>query len=361
MDPSLMEWVKIMVPDMYLYFAIINTIEGRLRSENTHALPPSVQRRVKSLKYFQSKHAELEAKFQEEVLGLEKKYLDLYRPLYIKRREVITGQYEPTDEEVSIGEKVDAEEEIAHIKADEKKDEDDNTKSIRGIPEFWLTAMKNNPQVAENVTPEDENLLKHLVDIRMSYTDKPGFRIEFEFADNEYFTDKVLTKAYYYQDHVYGGEFIYDHAEGCDIHWKDGKDLTVTMKTKKQRHRGTNKVRTVKQTVPAETFFTFFQPPTLPAEDVELDEEEAERLDAKLEADYEMGEEFKEKIIPRATDYFTGKALEYEDYAEDEEFEDDFYSDEEQEEEDDDDDEEDEADESMQPSKRENAPECKQS
>lgn len=103
-------------------------------------------------------------------------------------------------------------------------------------------------------------------------------------------------------------------------------------------HNEADKTRVVKRTVPAESFFHFFSPPILPEDDEELGEEEAEGLDAKLEADYEMGrrkqqtsgvcvltflfvgEEFKEKIIPHAVDFFTGKALEYEDYDEDSEF-----------------------------------------
>lgn len=48
-----------------------------------------------------------------------------------------------------------------------------------------------------------------------------------------------------------------------------------------------------------------------------MDEDELEELDARLETDYQIGEDFKEKIIPRAVDYFTGKALKYEeDYEE---------------------------------------------
>lgn len=41
----------------------------------------------------------------------------------------------------------------------------------------------------------------------------------------------------------------------------------------------------------------------------------------RLEVDYQLGEDFKEKIIPRAVDYFTGKALRYEDDFEDEDME----------------------------------------
>ncbi|KAL0075046.1 nucleosome assembly protein-domain-containing protein [Phycomyces blakesleeanus] len=348
------------------------------------SLPSSVRRRVNGLKYFQSKHTELEEKFQEEVLALEKKYLELYRPLYNQRAKVVSGQYEPTEEEVALGEKIDEEESVsgaaatnantksnttstnnnnsaaaAAAKQKKKDDDEDDNEILKGIPEFWLTTLKNHPQTGETIAEADEKALKHLVDVRMSYMDKPGFQLEFEFTPNEFFSNKSLTKTYFYQDHAYGGDFVYDHADGCDIQWKEGKDLTVTVETKKQRHKGTNKTRVVKRTVPADSFFTFFNPPAFPEDAEELDEEEAEGLDAKLEADYELGEEFKDKIIPHAVDYFTGKALEYEEFEGDDDFEDDFYDEDEEEEEEDDDDEYD--DEHPQPAKGDNTPECKQS
>ncbi|RUP48671.1 hypothetical protein BC936DRAFT_144209 [Jimgerdemannia flammicorona] len=332
---------------------LMNMLQGRLGSlvgrpsGYIDSLPTEVKRRINGLKFLQSKHAELEAKFQEEILSLEKKYLELYRPLYEKRAAVVTGQTEPTEEEVTAGEKID------------EKEED---KDVTGVPEFWLTALKNHIQLAEFITEKDEAVLKHLVDIRMSYIEKPGFRLEFEFSENEYFTNKVLSKTYYYQDQAgYGGDFVYDHAEGTEINWKEGKDMTVTIETKKQRHKGTNKTRVVKRTVPADTFFSFFNPPAVPADGEELDEDEAEGLDEKLEADYELGEEFKEKLIPHAVDWFTGKALSYENYdGEDWGEEDDLYEDDEDEEGDDDDEEEDDDDDDdTKPAKGEQAPECK--
>ncbi|KAG2219392.1 hypothetical protein INT45_010968 [Circinella minor] len=357
--------------------ALISMLQGKLgnlvgrRSGYVHSLPSSVKRRIHGLQHFQAKHAELEGKFQEEVLALEKKYLELYTPLYNKRAEIIVGGYEPTDEEVRLGEKVDQDEEDEEEeeeKGKEKEDltttkEDEVTNDMVGIPEFWLTALKNHPQISETITELDELVLKHLVNIRMSYMDKPGFKLHFDFAENEHFTDKTLTKTYYYQEHAYGGDYVYDHAEGCDIHWNEGKDLTVKVETKKQRHKGTNKTRVVKRTVPAETFFAFFHPPSFPDDNTELDEEEAEGLDAKLEVDYETGEEFKDKIIPHAIDYFTGKALEYEDFPAEDEFEDEFYEDDEDDEDDDDEesDDDDDDDDGKQTTKGENAPECKQS
>lgn len=101
----------------------------------------------------------------------------------------------------------------------------------------------------------------------------------------------------------------------------------MTVEIKKQRHKGTNKTRTVKRTVPAETFFTFFSPPQPPKEEDEedVDEEALDELEEKLEADYAVGELIKEKFIPRAVDWFTGKALDYEDnYDEDDEDEGDY-------------------------------------
>lgn len=226
--------------------ALISMLQGKLGtlvgrpSGYIDSLPASVKRRINGLKYFQSKHAELEGKFQEEVLALEKKYLELYKPLYNKRAEIVNGAYEPSDEEVALGEKVDEEEgaeKKTENKTEEKEEEEEQPTS--GIPEFWLTALKNHPQISETITEQDEEALKHLKDIRMAYMEKPGFKLEFEFSENEFFTDKVLTKTYYYQDHVYGGDFVYDHAEGCKINWKEGKDLTVKVETKKQRHKGT--------------------------------------------------------------------------------------------------------------------------
>lgn len=225
--------------------ALLSMLQGRLgsligrSSGYIESLPSDVKRRLNGLKYLQTKHAELETQFQEEILELEKKYLELYRPLYEKRTSIVVGKLEPTDEEVAIGEKVDAEENEEDAAEEEDKKEKEDEEKVTGIPEFWLTALKNHPQFSEIITEKDEEVLKHLIDVRMSYIEKPGFRLEFDFEENEFFTNTTLTKTYFYQDQAgYGGDFVYDHAEGSEINWKEGKDLTVTVETKKQRHKG---------------------------------------------------------------------------------------------------------------------------
>jgi nucleosome assembly protein 1-like 1 len=204
------------------------------------SLPPAVRRRVAGLKGIQKEHSKLEAQFQEEVLELEKKYFVKFTPLYQKRSKIVNGGEEPTEEEVQAGEAEDDEDdEDEHEEAmAEDKAEESTGPAPAGIPEFWLSAMKNQVSLAEMITERDEGALKHLTDIRMEYLDKPGFRLLFEFAENEYFSNKVVTKTYFYQEeNGYGGDFIYDHAEGDKVEWKPGKDLTVRIESKKQRNK----------------------------------------------------------------------------------------------------------------------------
>lgn len=201
------------------------------------SLPPVVRRRVAGLKGIQKEHAKLEAQFQEEVLELEKKYFGKFTPLYERRATIVNGAVEPTDDEVEAGKEDEEEDDEEETKEAEEETKEEG-EPANGIPEFWLSAMKNQISLAEMITERDEEALKQLTDIRMEYLDRPGFRLIFEFAENEFFTNKTITKTYYYKDeNGYGGDFIYDHAEGSKIDWKDDKDLTLRLESKKQRNK----------------------------------------------------------------------------------------------------------------------------
>lgn len=313
------------------------------------SLPENVRRRVSGLKGIQKDHAKLESEFQEEVLQLEKKYFAKFTPLYEKRSAIVNGEVEPTEAEIEAG-KVDEDEEDAA--ADDEDPEDKAAQEdVKGIPEFWLTAIKNQISLAELITDRDEEALRSLTDIRMEYLDRPGFRLIFEFASNDFFTNKTISKTYFYREESgYGGDFIYDHAEGEKIDWKAGKDLTVRIESKKQRNKSkkdfvphpervrltdilldTKQTRVIKKTVPTESFFNFFSPPLAPTDDDEV----ASDIEERLELDYQLGEDIKEKLIPRAIDWFTGDALAFEEFedGEDAEFDDEDDEDEEEDEE----------------------------
>lgn len=246
------------------------------------SLPPHVKRRIEGLKGVQVEHAKVEAEFQKEILELEKRFAEKYRPLYERRAAIVAGSVEPTSEEVKAGEASDDvdeddEEDVAATK-ESLADATAPADGAKGIPEFWLTALKNHVALSELITEEDENALKALTDIKMTHLPgtESGFKLTFTFGENEHFTNKELTKTYYYQDEVgYSGDLVYDHAEGCTIDWKEGKDLTHKIETKKQRNKNTNQTRTVKRSVPVESFFNFFSPPT-PPKDGEDEEDEAD-------------------------------------------------------------------------------------
>ncbi|KAF2404568.1 putative nucleosome assembly protein Nap1 [Trichodelitschia bisporula] len=345
--------------------ALINMMQAKLGSligrpsGYIEALPPQVRKRVTGLKGVQKEHARLEAEFQEEVLELEKKYFKKFTPLYEKRARIVNGLEEPTEDEVSAGQQKDEEGEPKIQELEDTPAEDASELAPKGVPEFWLSSMKNQISLAEMITDRDEEALQHLADIRMEYLDKPGFKLIFEFTENEFFTNKTLTKTYFYQEeNGYGGDFIYDHAEGQSIDWKSGKDLTVRIENKKQRNKNTKQTRIVKKTVPCESFFNFFAPPKPPAGE----DDTSSDIEERLELDYQLGEDIKEKLIPRAIDWFTGEALQFEQFDELDEGE---FEDEDDEEDDfseDRDEDEEESDEEDDPSKpKQEAAECKQS
>lgn len=225
---------------------IVSMIQGRLgsligrSSGYVESLPAPVRRRVAGLKGIQKEHSKIEAEFHEEVLSLEKKYFTKFKPLYEKRSSIVNGKAEPSENEVLTGR--DSEEkhdqELPNKQGDVGEKSEPSDSQEAGIPEFWLSAMKNQISLAEMITEKDEGALRHLTDIRMEYLPQPGFRLIFEFDDNDYFHNKTISKTYFYQDETgYGGDFIYDHAEGEKINWKQGKDLTVRFESKKQRNK----------------------------------------------------------------------------------------------------------------------------
>ena len=215
----------------------LGSLVGR-SSGYIESLPAPVRRRVAGLKGVQKEHSKLEAQFQEEVLELEKKYFAKFTPLYQKRAQIVNGAAEPSEQEVIAGKQAEEEDDETESSKVEVSETDESATGIRGIPEFWLSAMKNQISLAELITDDDQAALKSLTDIRMEYLERPGFRLIFEFADNDFFTNKIITKTYYYQEESgYGGDFIYDHADGDKINWKGDKDLTVRIESKKQRNK----------------------------------------------------------------------------------------------------------------------------
>lgn len=338
----------------------LGTLDG-LTSGYIEALPKVVKDRVAALKGLRTKQAQIEGEFHRELLELEKKYLVKQQPFYEERKKLITGSASPQSEDIEKGEAAFAEEKEM-FDGDSDFDEDDDSDdeesrsqqggdseankssrddaaeeaeaedtSIVGIPNFWLTAFRNVPHLTEMISDRDNDVLASLVDVRLRYLDKPGFALEFEFADNSYFTNRVLTKTYYYNETIgLSGDFMFDSASGTPVKWVSPEvNVTIRVEKRKQRNKHTKATRTIEKTLPEQSFFNFFTPPKIPdPESDEVDDEYAQSLHAELELDFELGEFFKEKLVPHAVDWFTGRAIDYEglggpeDEEEDEEDED---------------------------------------
>ena len=348
------------------------------------SLPPSVQRRIKALKNVQLEYTQIEQEFFAEVAALEAKFAVKYKPLLEKRSDIVTGRYEPTDKECEWDDDEDEDDDDDDADADKKvkglsesasdkaaaktaSDEDAGTSDnqAKGIPSFWLTIFKNIELMEEAVKEHDEPLLDHLEDIKVVYADNKGldFTLEFHFSDNEFITNKVLTKSYVVECKVDENDpFSFDgpsivQTTGCKIDWKKGKNLTVKTVKKKQRHKGRGQTRTVTKTVRNESFFNFFSPPEPPTDNSADDDDDDEDATAEvLAADFARAEFLKDRVIPQAVLFFTGEALEDGD-------DDDELEDEDEELEGDDDDEDEDQDPDFDPSKvpqGQKPPECKQ-
>ncbi|KAB7506286.1 Nucleosome assembly protein 1-like 1 [Armadillidium nasatum] len=238
-------------------------------SENTDfkSLPECIKRRVRALK----------------ALQLKIKNDKIRSSLLEKRLSILSGEYEPTDEECDFPPD-DLNESKNQIKI-EKANFPIYNENVKGIPGFWLTVFKNSSILEETIHERDEPVLLHLEDIK----------------------NKVLTKYYELsiepnKDYPFGfdgPETI--NSKGCKIDWKEGKN--ITQKTPKLPRGST--IRTITRSVNSDSFFNFFSPPTVPEKDSSIGRHYPRIFLLKISN--------WDRIVPRAVLYFTGDAYDDED------------------------------------------------
>ncbi|XP_047620526.1 nucleosome assembly protein 1-like 2 [Phacochoerus africanus] len=335
-----------------------------LDTDFVESLPVKVKYRVLALKKLQTRVANLESKFLREFHGIERKFAEMYQPLLEKRRQIINAIYEPTKEECEyksdsedcdddemydeeelygneegllheymdeddgceedyydyVIEENDEDDDDAAAAADDDDDDDDDDgddneaargenkeEDPKGIPDFWLTVLKNVDTLTPLIKKYDEPILKLLTDIKVKLSD-PGeplsFTLEFHFKPNEYFKNDLLTKTYvlksrlaYYDPHPYRGTAI-EYCIGCKIDWNEGKNVTLKTVKKKQKHRIWGTIRTVTEDFPKESFFNFFTPQGINSDGKDGND------------DFLLGHNLRTYIIPRSVLFFSGDALE---------------------------------------------------
>lgn len=326
--PSVQQLTADMMKNPDIWMALqhqLNKMVGHT-SGYVENLPKSIQRRIHALKNLQVESSKIESKFYAEVHELERKYAALYHPIFDKRSEIVSGMYEPMEEECEWKESREEETDASQADVSDAGKGEPSSKSSepKGIPSFWLTIFKNVPALQELVQKHDEPVLEKLVDIkvRLSTPGEPmAFTLEFYFDANDFFTNSMLTKRYDLQTEpneespfsFEGPEIV--SCSGCEIDWKPGQNVTVEPFVNTSSGSSSQMVNS-----PRCSFFHFFTPPESSAEEEEEEElMESDAAEDALTRDFEIGHLIRDRIVPFAVLYFTGEADNPADEEEDEE------------------------------------------
>ena len=114
---------------------------------------------VHALKQVQLDRIRVECEMNKKLFDVEYEYSAKLAEFDEKRRKITTGEYAPTDEETKY-EFADPETPVV------------DTKEV-GIAQFWPQIFHNVDLLAEMVTPSDEPLLEHLIDVRTVLFNEP--------------------------------------------------------------------------------------------------------------------------------------------------------------------------------------------
>lgn len=221
--------------------------------------------KINALKNLQVKISDLEQKFFEDIQNLERKYMKLQTPLYDERMRIVTGEKETLSEQES---KWDYADECIYEETSLEVEKVD-MESKKCVPDFWLAALKSTKLVYDMIMEHDEPVLKHLTDVRCRIHEQSpyGFTIEFHFSENEWFTNKVLTKTHELicqkdekRPFLFASGQFYK-STGCTIDWKKGKDLNFKEVQIKKKNKKTKRTQVITKEEEQETFFSFFNTP----------------------------------------------------------------------------------------------------
>jgi template-activating factor I len=162
--------------------AKVAKVEGKSRKDiSFESADKEQQEAIEKIDEVQNEIDRLNEQASEEILKVEQKYNKLRQPFFQKRSDLIDK-----------------------------------------IPNFWVTAFVNHPQVSALLSDEDEEVFQHLskVEVQEFEDIKSGYKITFHFKENDYFKNTVISKEFHLNE---TGE---PSSKSTAINWKPGKDLT---------------------------------------------------------------------------------------------------------------------------------------
>ncbi|XP_064616041.1 protein SET-like [Liolophura sinensis] len=228
--------------------AKVSKTDGKNNHENADEQADKEQQEaIEQIDEVQNEIDRLNEQASEEILKVEQKYNKSRQPFFQKRSELI-GK----------------------------------------IPNFWVTAFVNHPQVSALLNEEDEEALQYLTKVEVEEFEdiKSGYRINFTFESNPYFENDAISKEFHLND---TGE---PSSKSTPIKWKQGKDLTHKTLTPSKGGRKRNHEE-------QESFFCWF----------------TDHGDAGAD---ELGEVIKDDIWPNPLQYYLASEIEEEGAGEDE-------------------------------------------
>jgi len=165
---------------------------------------PETQKALEEIDACQNEIDALNEKASEEILRVEQKYNKLRRPFFDRRNEL-----------------------------------------IRKIPNFWVTAFVNHPQISTILDEEEEECLHYMTKLEVEEFEdiKSGYRIKFHFDENPYFENTILEKEFHL------GSSGDPDSKATDIKWKQGSELAERIQAHAQGRNRKNSYQ---------SFFTWF-------------------------------------------------------------------------------------------------------
>ena len=116
------------------------------------------------------KRLALEKEFKSTHYKLEAKYEALYKPIYEKRSKVIEGTSEVTADDIK--------DQMSNLTLSDQN----APNAEKGVPQFWLKALKNTTQFSHDINDKDKEVLSHLKDITVDFQETGSFKLNFLFA-----------------------------------------------------------------------------------------------------------------------------------------------------------------------------------
>ena len=283
------------------------------------SMPKEVQDRFKVLHMLSDKRSKLNDEFNEACKKLEAKILEKKKPFLDQRKDIIAGE---TESYGDLTEKFDTTHEdlktkvAAIVKPPKKEGEEEDPvkepldvsylKGKKGVPDFWVRAIKSNKLIMDEVKPNDEkiiDLVTHVETMTKENEETKNMELTLSMTfqkENDFFTNETLSVTLEFED-----EESVKEVRGTKIDWKDGKDVTQKKIKKKQKHKKTGETRTVVKTVDANSFFNIFKDKKVTADGQEDSEDENDARD-KIDEVQQSVEDFHDLLIPEALEYYLG-------------------------------------------------------